>query len=99
LRRARFTFRPAAAGVVITLPVRAGDQLAYSVFAREPQLSAGAVLDGGVRTTLSLPATSSPDPAPFTSASDRRLTRVTLTAVAEASGVAAVVIRSVARDR
>jgi hypothetical protein len=53
------------------------------------------VLDGGVRTTLSLPATSSPDPAPFTSASDRRLTRVTLTAVAEASGVAAVVIRGV----
>jgi hypothetical protein len=92
LRRATFSFRPTPTGVVITMPVRAGDQISYSVFVRDPQITGPAVSDGGVRTALSLPGTGSEDPELHASASDRKLTRVTLTAIAAAAHTADISI-------
>ena len=92
LRRARFTFRPTATGVVVTMPVRGGDQLSYSVFGRAPRLAGGTVVDGDVRTAFSLPGGGTAHPEPYASASERRLTRVTLTAVARATGTADIVV-------
>ncbi|MDA0174495.1 hypothetical protein OJ998_35680 [Solirubrobacter taibaiensis] len=94
LRRASFTFRPTATGVIITLPVRARDEITYCVFAGDPQLVDGAVVDRGVRTSLSLASSGTQEPESYASASDRRLARVVLSGVVPSSGVARVVIET-----
>jgi hypothetical protein len=91
LRRVAFRYVATAHGVRLSFPVRRGDVIRYSVFARSPRADGDAVRAGSARVRLSLPARIVFKRG-YASAADTGLVRATLTGVARDAGRVSVAI-------
>jgi hypothetical protein len=91
LRSVTFRYSATARGVRLSFPVRAGDVIRYSVFARSPRADGDSVRGGPGRVRLSVPTRIVFEPS-YASAAETRLVRATLLGVARRAGRLSVVV-------
>jgi hypothetical protein len=91
LRRGAFRYSATARGVRLSFPVRAGDVVRYSVFARSPRADGDSVRAGPARVRLSVPTRIVFEPS-YASAAETRLVRATLLGVARKAQRLSVVV-------
>ena len=89
LRRAVFRFAAAGRGVAVSVRLRRGDRVEYSVFAVAPRVASRGVVDGPRVTRVSLPASARLEGG-YASGEHRSLTRVRLLMRARRGGLLTV---------
>jgi hypothetical protein len=89
LRQATFRYAAAPHGVTVSVRLRRGDRIEYSVFGVAPRVAGRTVVDGPRRTRVSLPAAALVE-AGYASGDHRSLTRVRLSMRARRGGLLVV---------